>query len=60
MKKLLMVSLALIAAPILAQAQPARPNANQDLGERLPQEGAVVETDDGEGLSGSVSFEGKL
>jgi len=32
----------------------------QDLGERLPQDGAVQTTDDGEGLSGSVSFEGNL
>lgn len=56
MKKLLLASLALIASPLVAQGQ----NPNQDLGERLPQDGAVVETDEGEGLSGSVSFEGRL
>ena len=54
MKMLIALSLALVATPLAAQT------ANQDLGEKLPQEGAVQTTDEGEGLSGSVSFEGSL
>ncbi len=55
MKKTLAAILALAAAPLLAQSQ----NPNQDLGERPPQDGTVVVTEE-EGLSGSVSFEGNL
>ncbi|WP_133365883.1 Tol-Pal system beta propeller repeat protein TolB [Qipengyuania sediminis] len=51
MKTFLAALFAFAAAPLAAQ--------NQDLGERLPQDGAVVETEE-EGLSGSVSFEGSL
>lgn len=54
MTRILAALLLLSAAPVLAQSQ------NQDLGEKLPQEGAVQATDEGEGLSGSVSFEGNL
>ena len=51
MKKTITAALALVGAPLGAQ--------NQDLGERPPAEGVVVETEE-EGLSGSVSFEGNL
>ena len=57
MKYVLFAAAALLAAPLSAQDQAVQ---NQDLGQPLP-EGGVVETiDEGEGLSGSVSFEGNL
>ncbi len=58
MRHLLATALILVAAAPLA-AQSAGQSQNQDLGERLPQDGAVQTTED-EGLSGSVSFEGNL
>jgi TolB protein len=51
MKRILLTAVALIAAPLGAQ--------NQDLAEKPPAEGTLVETEE-EGLSGSVSFEGNL
>lgn len=52
MKKTLSIVLCLLATPAWSQ--------NQDLGERPPQDGAVVATDEEEGLSVDVSYEGNL
>ncbi len=52
MKYALIAVFALISAPLAAQ--------NQDLGEAPPEGGEVETIDEGEGLSGSVSFEGNL
>ncbi|QPC99107.1 Tol-Pal system beta propeller repeat protein TolB [Qipengyuania soli] len=52
MKYLLLATLALVAAPVLAQ--------NQDLGQAVQEGGEVETVDEGEGLTGSVSFEGNL
>lgn len=55
MKNLLGAALLFAAAPLMAQ------NQNQDLGEKLPQEGAVQTTEESdEGLAVTVSFEGNL
>ena len=53
MKYVLFAAVALMAAPLHAQNQ-------QDLGQPLPEGGEVETIDEGEGLSGSVSFEGNL
>ncbi|MEZ5680545.1 MAG: Tol-Pal system beta propeller repeat protein TolB [Erythrobacter sp.] len=52
MKKCLVLSLALLAAPLWAQ--------NQDLGQPVEEGGDVETVDEGEGLSGTVSFTGNL
>ena len=57
MKYVLIAAAALVAAPLYAQNQTAQ---NQDLGQPIPEGGEVETIDEGEGLSGSVSFEGNL
>ncbi|MFA6218983.1 MAG: Tol-Pal system beta propeller repeat protein TolB [Erythrobacter sp.] len=52
MKKLLIASITLLAAPLLAQGQ--------DLGQPVEEGGEVETVEDSEGLSGTVSFEGNL
>ncbi|WP_370031921.1 Tol-Pal system beta propeller repeat protein TolB [Qipengyuania mesophila] len=52
MKYVIFASLTLLAAPLAAQ--------NQDLGQPIPEGGEVETIEEGEGLSGSVSFEGNL
>ena len=56
MKTFIAATLALLSAPVLAQSQ----NPNQDLGERLPQDGAVQTVEEDDGLEVTVSFEGNL
>lgn len=52
MKKLILTAAVLFAAPLWAQ--------DQDLGDPIPEGGEVETVEEGEGLSGSVSFEGNL
>ncbi|WP_375291382.1 Tol-Pal system beta propeller repeat protein TolB [Qipengyuania sp.] len=57
MTKTIALALAMLALPAVAQTS----SPNSDLGERLPQEGAVEATESGdEGLSVTVSYEGNL
>ena len=60
MTKTIALMIVLLAAPLAAPLGAQTRSPDQDLAERLPQDGAVQTTDEGEGLSGSVSFEGNL
>lgn len=58
MKHALTASIALIALSFAAPAQAQ--DQNEDLGAQLPEGGEVETVEEGEGLTGSVSFEGNL
>ncbi|MDG6078880.1 Tol-Pal system protein TolB [Erythrobacter litoralis] len=56
MKKLFLLTVAFVAAPLAAQST----TTNQDLGAPIQEGGEVETVDEGGGLTGSVSFEGNL